>query len=107
MHSLKTGPQNTTQKHDLRHNPHFILIGWLPITPFQMLNFYQSLYSKTGLIIIKMPRAPLHPFPKSDVLPISINKLTLNEPAISTTQRYLKPIAQDPQVFLFGYNKIK
>ena len=41
-------------------DPYFILIGWLPINRFVMLNFYQSLYSKIGLIIIKAPKAPLH-----------------------------------------------
>ena len=46
-------------------NPHFMLIGWLPITLFRMLNFHQLLHSKVGLITIKVPKAPLHAIPKS------------------------------------------
>ena len=41
------------------------LIGYFPITPFQMLTFNQSPFSKIDLLIIKVPRSPLHPFPKS------------------------------------------
>ena len=37
----------------------FILIHFLPITPFQMLNFYQSLHSKIGL------KGSLRPFTRS------------------------------------------
>ena len=53
--------------------PHkcFILIGWLPIAPFQMLNLCQSLH-KVGIIIIKV-----HPFPDYCEHPISITKLTI------------------------------
>ena len=40
--------------------PNMSRIGWLPITPFQMPNFHQSLCSEVGLIIIKVPNAPLH-----------------------------------------------
>ena len=47
------------------------------ITPLQMLDFHQSLHRKIGLIIIKVPKAPLHPVPKSCVSPILIPKLTL------------------------------
>ena len=62
-----TGPGHITY-------PHFILIGWLPITLFQMLNFHQSLYSKVGLIV-----PDCSPLPSSKILraPISITKLTL------------------------------
>ena len=41
------------------------LIGYFPITPFQMLTFNQWLFSKIDLLIIKVPRSALHPFPKS------------------------------------------
>ena len=37
-----------------------------------------------GLLIIKVPRSPLHPFPESPGHPKSMNKLTLNEPAITS-----------------------
>ena len=47
-----------------------------------MLSFNQSLFSEIDLLIIKVPRSPLHPFPKSLGHPKSMNKLTLNEPAI-------------------------
>ena len=57
--------------------PYFILIGWFPITPFQMLNFHQSLDSKLGLIIIKLPKAPLHLFLRYYVTLKVTNKLTL------------------------------
>ena len=49
------------------------LIGYFPITPFQMLTFNQSLFSQIDLLIIKVPRSPLHPFPKSLVHPNSMN----------------------------------
>ena len=39
-----------------------------------------------GLLIIKVPRSPLHPFPESPGHPKSMNKLTLNEPAITLMQ---------------------
>ena len=55
----------------------WILIGWLPITLFQMLNFHQSLPCQIGLLIIKGPRCPHHPFPKSYGNPKSMNKLAL------------------------------
>ena len=49
---------------DLSHTGHVpvinFLIGWLPIAPFQMLNFHQLLHSKVGLIIVKVPKAPLN-----------------------------------------------
>ena len=62
-HSMWKEPDTSTT--NVWGNPHFILIGWLTITPFQMLNFYQLLHSKIGLAIIKVQKAPLHPFPKS------------------------------------------
>ena len=60
----------------------FILL----ITPFQMLNFHQSVHSKIGLIIIILPKAPLHPVTEYYSHHISITKLTqsLNEPIIMT-----------------------
>ena len=54
-----------------------ILIGWLSITLFQMLNFHKSLPCYIGLLIIKSPRCPHHPFLKSYGNPKSMNKLTL------------------------------
>ena len=70
---------------------------WLPITLFQMLNFHQSLLCEIRLLIIKVPRCPHHPFPKSHGNPKSMNKLTLNEPAKSAFSllplgRYLLPV---------------
>ena len=77
----RTGHEQVTNRSQTGHkqvtNPHFILIGWLHMSPFQMLNFHQSLHSKVCLIIIKVPKAPLHPVPILFVPPISINKLTL------------------------------
>ena len=59
--------------------PSWILIGWLPITLFQMA------------------RCPHYPFPKSHGNPKSMNKLTLNKPAkfsaeFPTKNAFLKPI---------------
>ena len=51
-------------------------------TPFQILNFRQTLPCKIGLLITWVPKAPLHHAHKSDEHPRSINKLTLNEPAV-------------------------
>ena len=56
---------------------YIILISWLSITPFQMLIFDQSPFSKVGLIIIKLPNAPLHPVLICSGSPIVITKLTL------------------------------
>ena len=51
--------------------------------PFQILNSIQPLYCKLGLLIIKVPKVPLHHVPKpSAPLRKSINKRTLKEPAI-------------------------
>ena len=50
---------------------------WLfHLTPFQMLNLNQSQYRKLGLIIIKLPQAPLHHVPRC-YGPLLITKLTL------------------------------
>ena len=47
-----------------------------------MLNVHQSLHSKMGLITIKILKAPIHNVSESCQVPCSINKLTLNEPAM-------------------------
>ena len=47
-----------------------------------MLNSNQSQYRQLGLLIIKVPKAPLHHVPRCYAPAVSINKLTLNEPAI-------------------------
>ena len=39
------------------------------------------LLNRSTYLIIKVPRSPLHPVPKSHGHPKSMNKLTLNEPA--------------------------
>ena len=62
---------------------------WLaPHHPFQMLNLLQSLPFLIGLFIIKVPRPPHHPLPKSYGHPESMNKLTLNKPAKIHSFRY-------------------
>ena len=59
------------------------MIGWLPLSPFQMLNSNLSQWRQLALLIIKVPKASLHHVPRCYAPAISINKLTLNEPAIS------------------------
>ena len=49
----------------------------LPVTSFQMLNSNQSWYRKVGLLIIKVPKAPLHHVPRYHEPLKEINKLTL------------------------------
>ena len=74
---LQNPPKPHKKPKKTRSRPYFILIGWLPITLFQMLNFYHSLHSKTGLIIIKvLPR----------ILSQNLNhSADSNEPAMTTS----------------------
>ena len=85
--SHKIFPQDFPARISHKIFPSWILIGLLPITLFQMLNFHQSLPCLIGLLIIKGPRCPHHPFPKSYGNPTSMNKLTLKEPAITVRSR--------------------
>ena len=71
-----------SQSNSPNHFPSYKLIRLFPITPFQMLNFQQSLPCYIGLLTIKVPKAPLYPVSKSHRHPKSLNKRPLNEPAI-------------------------
>ena len=86
--SRKMFPQEFPAKFSRKIFVSWILIGWLPITLFQMLNFHQSLSCEIGLLIIKVPKCPHHPFPKSYGNPKSMNKLTLNEPAKNQNEQF-------------------
>ena len=69
---LSRGLQEVCLRFDLI--PKQNLIGYFTITPFQMPNFNQSLFSKIDLLFIKVPRSPLPRFPKSLRHPNSNNK---------------------------------
>ena len=51
----------------------------------------------------KMPKAPLHPFPKSDGNPKSMNKLALNETAI-TGNNMIFAIFYSERIYIPGYS---
>ena len=63
-----------------------------PHTQFKTLKSIQSLYCKLGLLIIKVPKAPLYHVKEFSASPKSVNKLTLNEPTMMSvpSQRKLK-----------------
>ena len=60
---LQEFPQEFPTRFSRKNFLSWILIGWLSITLFQMLNFHQSLSCEIGLLIIKGPRYPHHPSP--------------------------------------------